>query len=142
MIQRIQTIWLLLAAIAGFFLTKLPLYEGSTGSGLPVTYTATESLLLFALTIVAALLAFVSIFLFKNRKQQMRFSLFGILLSIILTGLVVYMFDSFKTANPGFTKSSYSWGALLPLAMIIFFIMAWNNMRKDEKLIKSLDRLR
>ena len=141
MIQRIQTIWLFLAAIAGFFMTRVPLYEASTGS-VPVTYTATESLLLFALTIVAALLAFVSIFLFKNRKQQMRFSLLGILLSIIITGLVVYMFDSFKTANPGFTKSSYSWGALLPLAMIIFFIMAWNNMRKDEKLIKSLDRLR
>ena len=141
MIQRIQTIWLFLAAIAGFFLTKLPLYEGSTGA-VPVTYTATESLLLFALTIVAALLAFVSIFLFKNRKQQMRFSLLGMLLSIMLTGLVVYMFDSFKTANPGFTKSSYSWGALLPVAMIIFFIMAWSNMRKDEKLIKSLDRLR
>ena len=141
MIQRIQTIWLFLAAIAGFFMTRVPLYEGSTGS-VPVTYTATESLLLFALTIVAALLAFVSIFLFKNRKQQMRFSLLGMLLSIMLTGLVVYMFDSFKTANPGFTKSSYSWGALLPLAMIIFFIMAWNNMRKDEKLIKSLDRLR
>ena len=141
MIQRIQTIWLLLAAIAGFFMTRVPLYEGSTGS-VPVTYTATESLLLFALTIVAALLAFVSIFLFKNRKQQMRFSLLGMLLSIILTGLVVYMFDSFKTANPGLTKSSYSWGALFPVAMIIFFIMAWNNMRKDEKLIKSLDRLR
>lgn len=142
MIQRIQTIWLLLAAIAGFFMTRLPLYEGSTGTGLPVTYTATESLLLFALTVVSALLAFVTIFLFKNRKQQMRFSLLGMLLSIILTGLVVYMYDSFKTANPGFTKSSYSFGALLTVAMVIFFIMAWNNMRKDEKLIKSLDRLR
>ncbi len=142
MIQRIQTIWLLLAAIAGFFMTRLPLYEGSTGTALPVTYTTAESLLLFVLTVVAGLLAFAGIFLFKNRKQQMRFSLFGILLSIIITGLVVFLFGSFKTANPTFTKSSYSWGALLPIAMTIFFFMAWNNIRKDEKLIKSLDRLR
>jgi hypothetical protein len=47
----------------------------------------------------------------------------------------------FEEANPAL-KTSYYWGALLPIAMIIFFILAVVNIRKDEKLIKSLDRFR
>ena len=141
MIQRVQTIWLLLAAITGFLFTRVPLYLGTPVVGGATEYTSTENLLLFALGILGALLALIAVFLFKNRKLQMKLTAFGILISVALIALEVYMIDEFGNSNPTL-KTSYSWGSLLPIAMIIFFILAAVNIRKDEKLVKSLNRLR
>lgn len=141
MIQRVQTIWLLLAAIAGFLTTQVPLYAGTIVGEVVKKYYATENLLLFAVTIIASLFALIAIFLFKNRKNQMKFTGFGILMSVILIALEVWQIGSFEQSN-GILKGSYYWGALLPIAMTIFFILAASNIRKDNKLVKSLDRLR
>lgn len=141
MIQRIQSIYLLLAVVAGYEIISLPLYKATLVSGTVNTFLATESLPIFAISIVAGLLAFITIFLFKNRKLQMKLATLGLLLSAGLIALVVYMFSTFGK-TPEVAKTSYSWGALLPIAMFILFILALVNIRKDEKLIKSLDRLR
>ena len=141
MIQRVQTIWLLLAAVAGFLLTQVPIYVGSLAGVVARKYSATENLLMFALAAVAALLGFIAIFLFKNRKTQLRLTTIGIFVSIALIAIEVWQIGSFGEANPTL-KGSYYWGALLPIAMMVFFIMAASNIRKDEKLVKSLDRFR
>ncbi len=141
MIQRIQSVYLLLAVVAGYEMISLPLYKATLVSGVETTFLATESLLLFALSIVAGLLALVTIFLFKNRKLQLKLSVLGVFLSAGLIALVVYQFGTFGK-TPDVAKTSYAWGSLLPIAMFILFILAWGNIRKDEKLIKSLDRLR
>lgn len=141
MIQRIQTVWLFLAAVASFMFTQIPLYSGAQITGETVAYTANENLLLFALGIIGAILAMVAIFMFKNRKLQFRLTGFGILLSVALIALEIWMIDRFGASRPDL-KVSYSWGALLPIAMIVLFILAAINIRKDVKLIKSLDRLR
>ena len=141
MIQRIQSVYLLLAVAASYEMISLPLFKATLVSGNVTTFLATESLPTFAIAIVVGLLALVTIFLFKNRKLQMKLLLLGILLSAGLVALVVYMFNSFGK-TPDVAKTSYSWGALLPIAMFSLFILAWSNIRKDEKLIKSLDRLR
>jgi hypothetical protein len=141
MIQRVQTIWLLLAAIAGFLLTQVPVYVGSL-AGIDVRkYSATENLLMFALSAVAALLGFIAIFLFKNRGLQQKVTTGGIFVSIALIAVEVWQITNFQTNNPTL-KGQYYWGALLPIAMTVFFIMAAVNINRDNKLVKSLDRLR
>lgn len=141
MIQRVQTIWLLLAAIAGFIATQVPLYEGILASQAVKKYFATENLLLFAVAIIAALSALVAVFLFKNRSAQIKLTIFGILASVAFIALEVWQAENFSKSG-GILKLSYLWGALLPVAMIFFFILAAINIRKDTKLVKSLDRLR
>ncbi|MCW3115245.1 MAG: hypothetical protein JWR18_3641 [Segetibacter sp.] len=141
MIQRVQTIWLLLAAIAGFLSTQMPLYAGTLAGDVPKLYYATESLLLFAVAIIGALLAIISIFLYKNRGTQMRFVGLGIFVSIALIALEVWQIGTFGQSG-GMVSGTYYWGALMPIAMLIFFILAAVNIRKDNKLVKSLDRLR
>ena len=141
MIQRVQTIWLLLAAIAGFAVTRVPLYEGTlAGQALKKSF-ATENYMLFAAAIIAALCALVAVFLFKNRSVQMRLTIFGILASVAFIALEVLKAEEFGKSG-GILKLSYLWGSLLPIAMIFFFILAAINIRKDNKLVKSLERLR
>jgi hypothetical protein len=141
MIQRVQTIWLLLAAIAGFLFTQLPTYIASSAGVASRRFLPTENLLMFALAVLAGILSLAAIFLFKNRPLQKTISNLGSLLCVALLGIEVWQMAKFEEANPAL-KTSYYWGALLPIAMIIFFILAVVNIRKDEKLIKSLERFR
>src|SRR4051812_15721282 len=113
MIQRIQTIWLLLAAIAGFLMTQVPLYVGTLLGNVVKKYNATESLLIFAVAVMAALFSLIAIFLYKKRKAQMNWTFLGIIVSIALVALDVWQIGEFKTRNPEL-KGSYYWGALLP----------------------------
>lgn len=141
MIQRKQTIWLLLAAIAGFLTTQVPLYAGRLAGEVVKKFTATESLILFAVSILTALVAVLSIFLFKNRKSQIKWTFLGLLLSLALIALEVWQIGVFEKNN-SFLRGSYDWGALLPIAMALFFILAIGGIRRDDKLVRSLDRLR
>ncbi len=141
MIQRIQTVWLFFAALSGFLTTQVPVYAGKLADEKVTSYYASESLLLFALAMVGTLLGFIAIFLFKNRSTQIKFTLFGLLSSVLLTAVEVWEKADFE-ASTMFMKASYYWGSLFPIAMIVFFVLAIINIRKDNKLIKSLDRLR
>ena len=141
MIQRVQTIWLLLAAIAGFLITQIALFTGTLLGQVVKRYHATQNLVIFAVAILAALLAFVTIFLYKNRKLQTRFTILCMLLSLSLIGLEVWAIDNFEKADQAIQRHYY-YGSLLPVAMFIFLFLAATNIRKDEKLVKSLDRLR
>ncbi len=141
MIQRIQTIWLLLAALTAFGYTQVPLFTATLPDAVERNFMATENLLLFAVSVLIGLIAAAAIFLFKNRPLQINLSILGLLGSIGLIALEVFQLDKFKTDNAVAT-GSYAWGSLLPILMIVFFILAWRGIRKDQKLIKSLDRLR
>lgn len=142
MIQRIQTIWLLLAAACGFLYTQVPLLTASLlENNIEKDFYTKESLLLFAVDILVALLALISIFLFKNRPLQIRLTLFAILGSLGLIALEVWQLQKFQTDNPLY-KGTYAWGSLIPIVMTVFLVLALINIRKDQKLVKSLDRLR
>lgn len=141
MIQRVQTIWLLLAAVTGFIMTRVPLYQGVVAGQALKKYFASESFPLFGVAIIAILAALTAIFLFKNRSAQIKLTILGILASVAFIALELWQADNFAASN-GLLKPSYLWGALLPVAMIFFFILAAINIRKDTKLVKSLDRLR
>jgi len=141
MIQRIQTIWLFLAGIAGILTYKLPLWTGRLADDTLRSYTGAESLLLFAVTILTALLAFVTIFLYKNRKTQRSLSFLGMILSIGIVALEYFLVEDFKQGLE-LKGGNWEFGALMPLVMVILFYLAYQGIRKDEKIIRSLERLR
>jgi len=141
MIQRIQSIWLLLAGVAGLLTYKLPLWQGKLQDGSVKKFMGPESLLLFTLIVVTSLLAFVTIFLFKNRSQQKGLALIGALLSIAIVALEYFLVEDYiKGLN--LMENSWQFGAILPILMVFLFFFARAGIVKDEKLVKSLERLR
>lgn len=157
MIQRIQTIWLLLATVVilGLFMFPYLNYIDLVGLGKKLSVTGEYSavnnesvkqsnfLLQTIATVVVALVPLATIFQFKNRKLQIKL-IFVSIASIALLGVWMY-FTSAATLD----LISQSFGAnnigvgffLLPIS-IIFLAMALGGIRNDEKLIKSADRLR
>ncbi len=141
MVQRIQSVWLLLAAILAFVFTQVPIFVASIVGNVVKKFLPTESLLLFALSVAVGLLALACIFLYKNRPLQLRLSIIGILASVVLIAIEVWQISRFEADN-SLLKGSYHWGSLLPIALMVCFILAASAIWKDEKLVKSLDRLR
>lgn len=136
MIQRIQSVWLLLAAVAAFFTFKLPVYTGTNAKGLPsYPLMATENIWLLLVTGLIAVLALVTIFLFKKRPLQFRLSLLGLVLEILLAFLY---YREIKT----FTVGAYALAAILQVVIFFSFIFAAKAIRSDEKLVKESNRLR
>jgi FtsH-binding integral membrane protein len=141
MIQRIQSIWLLIVALAAFATYTLTLYKGKLATGEERPFQLADDFLMVILIIALGALAIVCIFLFKNRKLQFRLSVLGIIFSAAFLFIEYLKVEDFKKNNNILT-GSYQIGALLPVVMIIFFILAAKGIYKDEKLVKSLDRLR
>lgn len=135
MIQRIQSIWLLLAGAGSLATLKLSFYSGNKDNNLFEELNGTSHFLLLILAVAVALAAFAALFLFKNRKLQTQLSLLGLLLQI--GALVLYFLQTQKFVAGNFTLTS-----AVSFAIPVFFILAIIGIRKDEKLIKSMDRLR
>jgi hypothetical protein len=142
MIQRIQTIWLLLAAAAAFLTLRFSFYSGNIIAADTAVksfqyLTARSNILLTILSAGVGLAALISVFLYKKRKQQSRIVLLTLLVSIV--NLVLFFVESRKfVAGEG----NYDLTAALAFAVPIFLFLAMRGIRKDEKLVKSLDRLR
>ncbi len=136
MLQRIQTIWLLLASVCAFLTLKLPFYSGTNTKAIAsYPLNGAETILLLSITIALGLLSLFTLFLFKNRVLQLRLCILGIIIEAIL--LFLY-FKQVKT----FTVGTYSLTALLHGFIIVFLLLAARAINKDEKMVKSSDRLR
>jgi hypothetical protein len=138
MIQRIQTIWLLLAAVFAAITFRFPFYTGEgLVDNLPATLDlyARTNIWLTMLTVIAGALAFVTIFLFDNRKLQLKLCYLGIFLSVIL--LTLYFLEM-----ASFTKGSVALWCIFYFAILVCYILAARGIWKDEKLVKGMDRLR
>jgi len=135
MIQRIQSLWLLLAGAGSLATLKLSFYSGNKDNNLFEELNGTSHFLLLILAVAVALAAFAALFLFKNRKLQTQLSLLGLLLQV--GALVLYFLQTQKFVTGNFTLTS-----AVSFAIPVFFILAIMGIRKDEKLIKSMDRLR
>ena len=141
MIQRIQTIFLILAAAAAFALFKLPFATTSE----PVqasffadkVYDINDHMALLGLFAGAGALALVSIFLFKNRTLQMNLTKLALLVNVVGLILAAYFFSS-----SGSDSGEAGLGVYLPVAFVVFGLLALKYIRKDENLVKSMDRLR
>ena len=139
MIQRIQSVWLLLASIFDAVTFRFPFYVGDwEKDNIPekmVDLNAQLTVPLSILSVVTGVLAFVSIFLFNNRKLQLRLTYAGILLSVVL--LLVYFLEI-----GNFVKGEMALWCLFYFAILLFYLLAAKGIRSDQKLINSLDRLR
>ena len=139
MIQRIQTVWLLLAALCAAFTYKFPFYAGNIINKEKVQHyekllaSSNFLVLIFTSGLVAGILAII--FMYKIRKKQIWLTIAAMGLSII--NIIIY----FKEVK-GFTSGNMSLTAILALAIPVFLLFAISGIWKDEKLVKSLDRLR
>jgi hypothetical protein len=136
MIQRIQSIWLLLAAACAFLSFKLPFYSGTNAKA--VTYyelNAGENLWLTFTTGAVGILALCIMLLFKKRPLQLRLCVLGILLEAIL---IFLYYREVQT----FTGGTYSLWAILHSLIVILFFLSARAINKDERLIKDSNRLR
>jgi len=141
MIQRIQSLWLLLAGVAGLITYKMPLWTGKLQDGSIKNFVGSENLALFASIVATCVLGFVTIFLFRNRKLQKNLATLGVFLSLGIIALEFFIVDDYKKSL-NFMESSWQIGAIMPILMVILFFLAYQGIRNDEKLIKSVDRLR
>jgi hypothetical protein len=145
MIQRVQTIFLILAAGCFGALFKMPLATSSVSSAhflADNVYSIQDHLALLSVTILAAGVSVLTIFLFKNRKLQRKLVYLIAFLAIIL---VIASYLLLKMDNQGVIQSlsiQLQAGTFLPMAGIVFCMLAGYYIGKDEKLVKSMDRLR
>jgi len=160
MIQRIQTLFLFLALVSGalvFFFPLADFYNSINGingnfklfttdfrSMDPDPKLVTSIWFTSPLWICAGaslLLTLVTIFLFKNRINQLRLVAFTILLNITFIVLVFLIYAN-KITKLTLNEPSYQAGIFFPLITLVFLILANRFIRKDEALVKASDRLR
>lgn len=148
--QRIQTVWLLLAALCMVLLFFFPIaHVGDYELSSLFLYQEDNVLRvmweLAALDALVVVLALLTIVLFKKRKMQMHLCIFNILLTIgygILVFFLGFRFsDKIQQEGLNFGLVPTVW-LLLPVLSIFFFILAFRNIRKDEILIRMSNRLR
>lgn len=154
MLQRIQSIYLLLASVLMGAALFCPLLEVGINNYSSVLYsyginmfiTAGEHLTPFptwgilTFTILGALLPLINIFLYKNRKMQLKIGWSTILLIVLYYVTVAVYVLSYMKGYEGLPLVQI--GIILPVIALIFNAMAISKIKKDEKLVRSLDRIR
>jgi hypothetical protein len=141
MIQRIQTLWLLLSTACAVIFCFFPIYEGLFMNATTQAFGIRENIFLFAGVTMITLLNIIAIFLFKSRKQQKRLILINILFSAIVFIAQYYLIEQLKK-DISIVQGDWQMAAMLPLFIIVFHIFAFMGIRKDEKLLSSADRMR
>ena len=136
MLQRVQTIYLLLASIiSGGLIFIFPIWKLNDG----LEVFATSNMVVLGLFFGSAILSLIAIFMFKNRKLQFVLGRLAIILNFILLGFFVY--QSLMVSGEA-EASEKGIGMFLPVVSIVFLALANKAIKKDEDLVKSVDRLR
>ncbi|MDN3492819.1 DUF4293 domain-containing protein [Winogradskyella bathintestinalis] len=136
MIQRIQTLYLFLAAVISAGLIFV-FYLWTNNEGVKIY--AINDYLYLGLFLGSALLSLISIFRYKDRKSQFVLGRLNIILNFILLGIFVY--QSLNLSGE-INVSEKGIGILLPIFSIVCLVLANKAIKKDEDLVKSVDRLR
>lgn len=136
MIQRIQSIYLFIAfLLSGVLIFFVPLWDNET---LAPVYVE-KVILALALFLVSAAISLFTIFLFNNRKLQFVLGRVNIVINFLLLGVFVY----WSLIVPGEMQiSEKGIGMFVPIISIVFLVLANKAIKKDEDLVKSVDRLR
>ncbi len=150
MIQRIQTIYLLLVVVLGALLCFFSPVQFLTPTGTEyIALTTFSKWPLAVLTIAVPLIALVNIFLFKHRLLQARINVVNVVLCLGYYGLLaLYIAYIVKGNEPinGAVLEDADWylnvWAALPLVNVVLSLMATRRILKDEALVRAADRLR
>lgn len=155
MIQRIQTVYLLLAAVLMALTSVFPvawLMQNDNSfyniNALGVQAHAMEAyslemggIALIVATVLSALMPFIAIFGYHNRRRQMRWVVYAILLMMVQAALlgvnVYFMMQDFPAL-----RLIPNVGAILPLCAIVFCVLAHRAIKRDDDKIRSIDRIR
>lgn len=150
MIQRIQTIYLLLVVVLltislclpiGYFAPVADLAEESSfvaiGVNIGGKFYSTWGL--FVILLLSAIIAFSTIFLYKKRVLQIRISIFN---SLLILGYYISFVIFYFSLKDDTLVFRVSWATCLPLITIILNILAIRAIGRDEVLVKAADRLR
>ena len=166
MIQRIQSLWLLLASLSCFLLFFSPVatfmpnpecdinakelifkffayrldYELPFSEILDGLYAPFLQWTVVVVVLVCILTPFFAIFMYKSRMRQMQLSRLTILLNIALTVSFFLLSDFFAEGKCVIVR--YSVGIYVPIAAVVFLLLAIRFIKKDDKLVRSADRIR
>ncbi len=136
MLQRIQTIYLIVSALLiGALYYWFPLVKDAAG----IAVIERDEPLVLSLIIVSVVLAVISILNFKKRKLQFVINRLNIISNFVLLGVFVYRS---LTLSGETLVSEKGIGVLLPIISIVFLVLANKAIKGDEDLVKSVDRLR
>ena len=97
--------------------------------------TAGYHFLILILTGILIVGCLIIIFMYKDRKLQLKLTIVALVISLI--NIILY-FNQIKQ----FVQGDFSFAALVTLAIPVLLFFAARGIWKDEKLVKSLDRLR
>lgn len=147
-IQRIQTLYLLLAVLFMTIFMFVPFGYTTFAEGGDAAVDAWQPLDIVGMLVpscAAIFLMLVAIFLFKSQSTQRLVVVFSLLLTLATIGVVIYfMVAGFVDLNPAVTvvKTSWGWGVVFPVCAIVLQIAAICGINHDMKLLASYDRLR
>jgi len=146
MIQRIQSIFLLLAGSASLGLFGLPLAKTAqpieeSAIFADAVYNLNDQVGLMVLFSLAGAMALLGIFLFRNRRLQMKVSLSALIINLGGLAFGAYYLSQ-NITEAGEKAIQDGLGMYLPLVAIFFAFLAYRFIRRDDKLVKSMDRLR
>jgi hypothetical protein len=135
MLQRIQTVYLIIAFIAtGVLPFVFPLWKIDSKEDYFMSNMIYTSL--FGLSTALTLISIIS---FKKRQQQFVMNRLNMILNLILLGLFVYRS---LNLSGGTVVPEKGIGMFLPIISIVMLVLANKAIKKDEDLVKSVDRLR
>ena len=149
MLQRIQTVYLLIVAILMIVAMSLPV-GNFIAADMSLTEFTNLALVsaegvkdytpwaMFAVLIITAIITLVTIFLYKKRMLQIRLTLFTSVMLIGYYVLLVLFIIKFK----GEMSFAPSWSICIPIVCIVFNYLAIRGIGKDEMLVRAYDRLR
>jgi hypothetical protein len=157
MIQRIQSVFLLLAFLASAFLFFYPLagiysqtetyylytygFKNMSNDPSAISFMTTFPLLL--LNVVVAVFSIGCIFMYKKRTQQIKIVRLAILLELVYLVLIFFVYEKIIETNLHATFNDIVWkGIYAKLISLIMLVLANRFIMKDEKLVRSVDRLR
>ncbi len=153
MLQRIQTLYLLVSLVLAVLLLFSPITEIFADSNKLLVFKSTglfeaengkiiiKTIPVIILISVIILLYIVSILTFKKRVLQARICMLNILLLLGLVGLAYYYLSFiFRKTEP--LESSLQLAALYPVICIILTFLAYRNIRKDEQIVRYIDKIR
>lgn len=129
MIQRIQTIWTFLAVLAAVFLFI-------TGQDVIISESAP---VLDGACIILVLIGLLSVFSYKNRKRQILLNNISIIINALLVGVLIYWL---LNLSGGIQFPEKGIEPIFPFIAMICLFIANIYIKKDERLVKSVDRLR
>lgn len=162
MIQRMQSVYLFLVFVVFVLMAFFPIaqelamespnqnqyslyvykfYYALKGSGIPPVTNFVITLPMLVVSCIIALMAIITIFLYKRRLAQMNMVKTMVFLNILLVvGIFFWYSDIIEKRTE--LLPSYDIGAYLPLISLVFLILAFRGIRKDERMVRAADRLR